>query len=190
MTEQPSTPEPTPPSPEVRPPSRAGLFLRRALRWIVGGMVLFALGVVTTWFAQVRPKATEIASLRSELAQAQGELETLRPLVTENETLQIQLTATRKALTIEEILVDVTSARISMALANPDDARSELALTDGRLASLATLFEGPAAAEVQALRDRLDLALSELDQDPFAAQSDLEVLASQLVSLRRSLGAD
>jgi hypothetical protein len=38
------------------------------------------------------------------------------------------------------------------------------------------------------MRERLALALSEISDDTFAAQNDLEVLASDLASLEASLG--
>jgi hypothetical protein len=40
------------------------------------------------------------------------------------------------------------------------------------------------------MRDRLRLVLAELDSDAFAAQRDLEVLANNLLALRRSLSGE
>jgi hypothetical protein len=37
------------------------------------------------------------------------------------------------------------------------------------------------------MQDRLDLILSEIDRDAFAAQSDLSVLATSLAALERDL---
>lgn len=178
------------PAAPPRPPSQIGRFFRRALRWAVGVVVLFALGVGVTWFVQVRPQATEIGRLRSDLAAAQAELEALRPLPGQIESLQAELTKVRQAFMIQEILVDVTSARFALALGNATGARSDLALTDARLVSLGTMLPPSQADQVQPLRERLALALREIDSDRFAALSDLEVLANQLVSLRRSLGSD
>ncbi|MEW6566630.1 MAG: hypothetical protein AB1449_00395 [Chloroflexota bacterium] len=189
MSEQ-SQPTEAPSAAEAPRPSRVGRFFRRALRWTVGVVVLFALGVGVTWLMQVRPQATELARLRGELAAAQSELESLRPLPAQVEALQAELTTVRTALMIEEILVDVTSARFAIVLGDRSGARSELALTDGRLTSLAAMLEAAQAEQVQGLRNRLALALSEIDSDAFAAQSDLEVLANQLVSLRDSLTSD
>lgn len=173
-----------------RPLSKTGHFLRRALRWTVGVVVLFALGVAVTWLLQVRPQAAEIGRLRSDLAAARAELEALRPLPAQVESLQTQLTKVRTALTIQEILVDVTSARLALVLGDASGARSNLALTDARLTSLATMLQPPQLDQVQLLRERLALALREIESDRFAALSDLEVLTNQLITLHRSLTSD
>ncbi len=189
MTATPETPASQTTTPP-RPPSRIGHFLRRALRWTVGVVLLFALGVGVTWLVQVRPQAAEIGRLRSDLAAAQAELEALRPLPAQVESLQTQLTKVRTAFMIQEILVDVTSARFALALGDARGARSNLALTDARLTSLATMLPPSQPDQVQPLRERLALALREIESDRFAALSDLEVLANQLITLRRSLGSD
>ncbi len=186
MSETPEAPAPTPP----QPPSRISRFFRRLLRWAAGLVVLFALGVATTWLVRVRPQAAEIARLRSELATAQAELETLRPLPAQVESLQDELTRLRTALAIQEILVDVTSARFSLALGDAGGATENLARTDSRLTNLASMLPPSRAAQVAPMRERLALALREINGDRFAAMSDLEVLANQLLSLRQSLEAD
>lgn len=186
MSETAEGPATTPP----RPPSRIGRFFRRLLRWAASVVVLFALGVGATWLVRVRPQAAEIERLRSELATAQAELETLRPLPAQVESLQDELTKLRTAVALQEILVDVTSARFSLALGDAGGATANLALTDARLTSLASMLPPSQAAQVAPLRERLALAQREISGDRFAAMSDLEVLANQLVSLRQSLEAD
>lgn len=173
-----------------QPPSRISQFFRRALRWAVGIVVLFGLGVGVTWLVQVRPQAAEIARLHSDLANAQAELETLRPLPAQVESLQQELTKVRAVFAVQEILVDVTSARFALALGDAGGARANLAQTDARLTALAAMLPSSQATQVEPLRERLGLALREISGDRFAAMSDLEVLANQLVSLRQSLEAD
>jgi hypothetical protein len=188
----PETPaaEPTPGRPSAaKPPSRLGRILRRVLIWAVGLEVIFALGVAAAWFAQILPKATEIQQLRADLAAAQTELESLRPLVAENQTLTHDLAQARRQQAVVEVLVDVTSAQAALALENPSGARLALGSTDDRLQALTTLLDAPdAQVRVSAMRDRLTQILAELDRNAFAAQNDLEVLANDLAVLRQEAG--
>lgn len=185
MSETSEGPAITPP-----PPSRIGRFFRRLLRWAAGIALLFALGVGATWLVRVRPQAAEIARLRAELAAAQAELDTLRPLPGQIEDLQRELTRMRIGSAIQDILVDVTSARFSLALGDVSGARANLTLTDARLTSLASMLPPAQALQVEPMRERLALVLREISGDRYAAMSDLEVLTNQLASLRQSLGGD
>jgi hypothetical protein len=202
-TPPPSAPEPAGPSSEAeprpleaptqampKPPSRLGLFLRRALRWTVAVLVVFVLGIGATWIAQVRPKAQEITQLRADLQAAQEELDRLRPLEAENQQLQAEADLARQRLAVLGSLVDVTSAQVAMLVGDPGTARSELADTGARLTGLGNLLEPASASEVGAMQTRLEQVLAELDDDAFAAQRDLEVLANALATLDRSLASD
>jgi hypothetical protein len=181
--DQPSAPKPP------KPPSRLGRILRRVLVWAVGLEVIFALGVAAAWFAQILPKSSEIQQLRTDLAAAQTELQSLRPLVAENQTLTVDLAQAQRQQAVVEVLVDVTSAQAAMALENPSAARLALGSTDDRLQALSTLLDAPDAQErVSAMRARLTQILAELDRDAFAAQNDLEVLANDLAVLRQEAG--
>jgi hypothetical protein len=189
----PQTPaaEPAPPvQPSApKPPSRLGRTLRRVLVWAIGLEVIFALGVAAAWFAQILPKAGEIQQLRTDLAAAQTELQSLRPLVAENQTLTLDLAQAQRQQAVVEVLVDVTSAQAAIALENPSGARLALGGTDNRLQALSTLLDAPDAQErVSAMRGRLTQILAELDRDAFAAQNDLEVLANDLAVLRQEAG--
>ena len=188
----PSSPEPAVRSTEAppKPPSRLGLFLRRALRWTVAVLVVFVLGIAATWVAQVQPKVDEIAQLRTDLQAAQTELERLRPLEAENEQLQAEANVAGQRLAVLGSLVDVTSAQVAMLMGDPEAARSELAGTAARLTELRGLLDPAGVAEVEAMQTRLEQVLGEVDDDAFAAQRDLEVLANNLATLDRSLASD
>ncbi len=180
---------PTPASAEMKPESRTGRWLRSALRWVVAALVIFAAGVALLWFAQVQPLRAQAKGLRSDLAAAQTELEALRPLREENEALQAEVALDQSRLLLLRSMVDVTSAQVAIALGRPDDAAEALVQTDERLASLLnTLTDSQARDQVRQMRERLTLAVSEISDDVFAAQNDLEVLASDLAALERSLG--
>jgi hypothetical protein len=186
VTETPSEPlaAPTP-----KPPSRINRWLRSALRWAAGIALIFLIGAALVWIVGVRPLNAEVRTLRADLETAQAELETLRPLQEENQALQAEAARARSRVLLLKAMVDVTSAQVSLALGRPDEAGSALLPTDERLASiLNTLTEPQARDQVRQMRERLALALSEISDDEFAAQNDLEVLASDLAALEASLG--
>jgi DNA repair ATPase RecN len=160
------------------------------LRWTVAVLVVFVLGIAATWVAQVQPKVDEIAQLRTDLQVAQTELERLRPLEAENEQLQAEANVAGQRLAVLGSLVDVTSAQVAMLMGDPEAARSELAGTAARLTELRGLLDPAGVAEVEAMQTRLEQVLGEVDDDAFAAQRDLEVLANNLATLDRSLASD
>ena len=189
-----SQPMPPAPEPGPKPPSRVGRFFRLALRWAVGIIVVFALGLAATWFTQVQPKASQVATLTSALgtvqAQAtreQQQLNALQGVQAENATLKASLDKAQVHLELLKALEDVTSAQVELAQGNPSLAKAYLAQTDSRLAALGQDLQGSDATAVKSLQDRLGLASGELETNSFAAQRDLEVLASDLVNLEMSL---
>ena len=178
-----------PAAPPRKPVSRLGRWFRSALRWAVAAAVIFAAGIALLWFAQVRPLRAQVDGLRSDLDAAQSEVEALRSLRQENEALQAEATLARSRLLLLRSMVDVTSAQVALALGRPDDAADALLPTDERLASLLNILEDAQARDqVRQMRERLTLAISELNDDAFAAQNDLEVLGSDLALLEGSMG--
>ncbi len=190
-TPTPETPEApvTPEAPAPKPPSRVGGFLRIALRWAVGIALVFLLGLLVTWFTLVKPKTAELRELQTELGTAQAELETLRPLQAENEELQAQADLANTRLAVVEALVDVTSAQVALFMNDPEAAHTHLSETGDRLTAISSLIGVSAADEIATSRTRLDQILAEIDQDPFAARRDLEVLANTLATLAREVPA-
>lgn len=175
------------------PPSRFSRFLRGLLKWAAGLVVIFGLGVAATWLVRVKPQADQIAALRSQLDSLQtkldsitSEVEDLRPLKQKNADLQDQLTSAKEHLQVLQILVDVTSAQVQMGLGQPASARQALVGTDVRLQTLQSSLAADQNSEVQSMRDRLALALGELETNNFAAVNDLEVLAGDLAAFERS----
>jgi hypothetical protein len=202
MTE---TPQPTPPStgapapvPEPEPapatPGRATLFWRRALRWAVGFLAVFALGLAATWVTQVQPKAQLIETLNAELKAAQDQVASLQKQVTalqdvqaENASLQQRIAQEQRHRLLLQTLLDATHANLSLTLNDPTNARAALAETDTRLATISQGLTSEQVASIQATRKRLALVLGELSTNTFAAEKDLEVMASDLTALEKTL---
>jgi hypothetical protein len=171
-------------------PSRVGRFASRALRWAAGIGVVFLLGVLVTFFWRVRPQADTIRSLgidlretQSQVNQLQARLDELAPLESENEQLQQELETKDHHLELLSVLVDVTRAQLALAQDQPDSAKTALEGTDDSLQSLLQGMEGSQAGMVSGMRERLQLVMTELDGDTFAAERDLEIMANNLVDL-------
>jgi septal ring factor EnvC (AmiA/AmiB activator) len=173
------------------------------LRWAVGFAVVFALGVFTSHFAVTLPLRAELAaqkdqllSLQSQLEEVSSELERSQAQVTELRTelssaqssieaLQSELDAANLHAALFSALADVTRARLALALNDTDAARQHLANTPQTLNQIAIYLGAKDTQTVQALSERLAQVLDELDSNTFAAQSDLDVLANDLIQLEK-----
>jgi len=190
---------------EPKPPSRLGRFFRKALRWVTGLIVVFGIGVGTTWFVRVQPMSDQLEDLNNQLQAAEltaNELESQysskqnekQDLETQLSDAQLRIESLEEELLNAElnvdsmkILVDVSSAQL--ALENDDivTAKASLAGTDTKLGELEEKIQGEDQETIEGMRSRLALVLDELETNRFAAMRDLEVLASNLMALERSL---
>jgi outer membrane murein-binding lipoprotein Lpp len=171
-------------------PSRAAIWLRSLLRWGTVILIVFALGAIATLYIRVRPLISQVEELQAqtdqlsaELSDAQSELDRLHPLEVDFEDAQLRLDLLR-------ILLDVTSARLALAEEDSLTARFSLTGTENALRSLRGKLTGNQASDLEAMQSRLSLVMDELEQDQFAAKSDLEVIANWVVSLERELFQD
>jgi len=183
---------------QPKPPSRVGNFFRKALRWITGLLAVFAVGVGTTWFVRVQPMNVELDNLKNQLQAAEltvkdmetqiTEMTTMASeLLSENESIKIQLQETQLHVDVMRILVDVTTAELALANEDTVTAKASLSGTDTRLATLQEQLQGDDQQTIADMRTRLALVLEELETNRFAAKSDLDVLMSNLLALERSL---
>ena len=170
-------------------PRRVGC-LSRWLYILVIGVLIFSFAAGGTYLLWVQPAAQENQSLTAELESARAELEELRPLVAENEALQAEVEQAGLRLLVLAALVDVNSARVGLALGNPESAAATLDSIASRLRTLESRLEGEGAQAVGAMLDRLTLVRNEIDADTFAALGDLEILANDLSQLAEDLEAD
>lgn len=180
---------------EKKEGSRLGRWAGRALRWLVAVGVVFALGVAVVWVLRVQPQMRQIRdlaqsrdSVQQQLTSAQAELDKLRPLKDQNAKLSSQLDEANRHLSLLSVLVDVTSAQLSLAQDQPLSAQAALKNTDSKMANLESGLSGTPATNVKGMRNRLGLIMNELQSgDRFAAQRDLEVVANSLVDLENTL---
>ena len=166
--------------------------LTTILRWFLGLLIVFGLGAVTVLFALYIPNRQTVASLEAQLQDANVEIDELEDQVaslmileTKNQSLQEELAQANMHILLLRTLSNVNSARIALVDDDKATARAYLAKAD-TLKDLAVLMGPEQRDEINAMLNRLELALSELDKDSFAAQSDLEVLATNLMELKNT----
>jgi len=177
------------PAPPPEPPSRLTLWLRRAMVWAAGALVVFALGALGNWWFQVRPRVAQVQQLTAQLEAANQELETLRPKAADADRLQTSLDLAGLRLLTLEALARVHEARAALALGEGSRGRLPALLADGSLARLQSLVDPSAAETVGAMRERLAMAIDEIESNDFAAQGDLEILANDLHELAKEFGS-
>lgn len=184
-------------TPEPQEPTRFNLFMRKMLRWSTGVLSIFVLGIILTWVVQVSPRVKELreveAQLQSanqEIEQLQANLDALQQVESENIALQDNLQARQNHLTLLSILVDVNNAQLALIAGNKDTAQAALAETDSKISALIESLGASELESLEAMQERLALAITEMNGDSFAAQSDLDVLGNSILALERSLFGD
>ena len=182
------------PSPSQQAGSRTGRFLRRALRWVTALIVIFGLGVAAMWFFRVRLLEEELGKLEqsvSDLGAARDELQArvdeLDSVEAHNELLAGALRKTEIRVALLDVLVDISRAQLAIEQDEPLAVLAALEDTDQLLIGLGILLEPDRGSEIQSLQERLVLVIYEVEDDRFAAQRDLEILANLLLAMETEL---
>lgn len=202
-TERPAG-EPVPPEkkPEVRgkePPKkpvekRQPSFGRRLLRWLIYALIFFGLGALVVYYFLLIPAQQDLRSARSDLQSATQQVQELeqqnqelQALEERNQTLQEEANQAELHSALLAAQVDVLRARLAVAQEQPAQADVALNNTMGELNRISALLPENQRGIVDDLKERLELARAGLEDNTFAAQSDLEVLFAGLVDLENNL---
>ena len=180
--------------PAPRPESRARQLARVALRWFIILLIIFGAGAFVAYWFLYRPARAEISALNAQIGQAnqqitdlQSEVDRLEPLGTENQRLQKELNEAQAHIQLLIALSEVNAARVSLAEENLPQAQTHLDNLSQNLETLMQTVPTAKQGEVIAMQNRLALVIDEMEQNAFAAQSDLEVLANSLNELESAL---
>jgi cytoskeletal protein RodZ len=180
-------------APESQPEGRARRFRKRALRWLLGFLIVFGLGALLAVYALYLPARERIRSSQDQLEAAnqkitelESRVDSLSGLETTNQELQAEIEATSLHVNILKARADIAAAQLSLAKDDPSKARLALSKTPNTLEILAGIIPPGQKEVVTDLQDRLKLAVSEIGENTFAADSDLNVLATGLMELENS----
>jgi cell shape-determining protein MreC len=152
--------------------------------------------VVSAYWVRIRPQEDQLRQTQEDLQTAQMTIEELEAqlvemnqLKAENARLQEDLDLSQTRYEVLSALVDVSTAQIALGAGDVARAKAALDDTQERLERLEKSLDAPHSFSIASMLDRLGLAMDELDENTFAALKDLEVLASDLQTLRQKLGA-
>ncbi|MEW5871998.1 MAG: hypothetical protein AB1894_22200 [Chloroflexota bacterium] len=181
-----------------RPEKRPLSLWKRLLRGLLGILILIGLGAILVLFtlymplrqnftnAQVRiNELTNQAS--SDLEAANQEIDRLSSLETQNKDLQSQLAQSNLHLAILQVQVDIASAQLALANQEPEKARLALTKTPDHLQFLEKQLPQDQRKVITDLQARLELVLGEIDENGYAASSDLDVMSASLLELENAL---
>lgn len=176
--------------------STARLVWRKILIWLVVITIAFAGGFFLDSALRYQPEKTRVADLRIELEDSAAEITSL-----EDEIEKLSIFKDKNTELTEEINqvtthIKLLSARVAVAdtgLALEQDRLADAKLALEKLGStletLKTLVSQEQAEVVDTLIQRQELIVSELDDDAFAALTDLGVLANRLITLENTMFA-
>jgi TolA-binding protein len=174
---------------------------RRFLRWVLGILILMGIGFLAAILLFYVPMRDQANNLRVELNQSEQRIEALnqtidqreqriqdlQSLETRNQELEAELQQTNLHIAILQARNDVAAARLALNEDTVAQARIALSKTSDTLDSIASLLPANQRDVVTSMQQRLDLALSGIENDQYAASSDLDVLATNLTELENTL---
>jgi hypothetical protein len=178
---------------------------RRLIRWAAGLLIIFGLGLLTGIYMFYKPATQEaernIKSIESVLNLANEDIEKLKiqisdrdaqiiklqPYEAKNDELLIEHNNLILHIAILDARVDISNALVEIGQEDIAQARIILNQTEKTLDRISDLLEQDMKDAVIEMKTRLELILGEIDRDPYAAQSDLDVLEEQLLHLEDSL---
>jgi hypothetical protein len=190
-----------PPAPEAPKEARSARILRRTLRWTLGILVMLGLGVLLAIYFFYMPQAARlkdanqrVAALEQqsktdqdeagqEIAGLQVRVENLLALETKNQALVTERDMALLHVAILSARADVASAQLALAKNDPSKARVALSRTGQTLKKLQSLLDADQQKAAADMAARLELALQEIAVNDNAAESDLGVLATDLLEL-------
>jgi len=195
------------PTTAASPESRFQRFLKLSIRWVIGVLIVFALGFMSAVLLLYIPERDGKSQLETELTQAETRIDTLESeiislendiqdyivredeLVSKAEAMQEEVKTANLHILILSALADVNAARVALVQDDVAGARVHLTNTDKTLETLKEFVGTEQRDKVNAMQNRLALVMAEIDENPSVAQSDLEVLANNLMMLENTFFA-
>jgi len=179
---------------EKKKPGKAQLIFRKILIWLVVIAIAFAGGFFLDAVIRYQPANVRIEKLTADLATAgdeitalEGEIERLSAFEDTNVALSEEITDLTTHLTILSIRAAVADAALALEQDRTADAKLALDKVGTSLESLKTMLNEDQVDVVDNMLQRHQLIVIELTGDTFAAQTDLDVLASKLNTLENIL---
>ncbi len=180
------------------PETRAGRFFRPFLRAVALFVGAFALGMLITYLVIFQPVTTQLSATQAQLATAQSQLATNQTALTTAKTNVDQLStqvatvnqqADSAQTRVHLLLLTTDVKNAQLALLNKDGPGAQKALDSAKqeLSKIQPALQKLNASVAEGIQLRLNLASTELVSDPKTAQSDLDILNTNLMLLDQLL---
>ena len=184
--------------PAPKPESKIRRFFRSMLRWTLGLLIVLGAGFIAAIFLLYRPEITaskiqqaelqtQLTAAEAQIADLEAQINGLSPLANENKTLVANQMEYELRILLIDARLDVSDALLALAENDPPRAQVVLDRTTDKFAAMKALLPATQSGVVTGMEQRLTLILAEIEDDPYAAQSDLDVLANSLLELEDSL---
>jgi hypothetical protein len=191
---QAAPPGETPPQAASTQPEGRLRRLGRALQYLLLGLLVGALAgffvAVTYLYAPAARQLSEalqsIEQAETQVKELQAETARLAAFQTSSGGLQLRLERAELHVAVLSARSDVAAALLALERKDATKARLSLSSTARNLKALAGLLPADQRSLAGDLQERLTLAQGELETNPFAAQSDLNVLASGLIEIENA----
>lgn len=178
------------PKPEKRPLS----IWRRMFRILLVLLIIFGSGALLVIYTLYIPMRVQLSTAETRIEQLTNENKT--ELGAANETIdrlslieekyddtRIELDQLHLQNLLLKTRIDILTAKLALVAKEPKQAMQALNETGNRIADLKKLVTSDQQKEVENLSKRLELVLEEIEDDSFAAISDLEVMLGILDNL-------
>ncbi|MCX8062688.1 MAG: hypothetical protein N3D16_08900 [Anaerolineales bacterium] len=187
---------PVPTSAVAKEESRFRRFLRQLVRWTLGILILIGIGFVAALLLFYMPMRREAAAKAADLNTAQARIEELESELAAKAQMeklyQDALERLKRAEFQNNLLnlqMEIASARIYLYEDKKELAGTAMQNAQTILKALQTMATPAQRTALSEMEARLTLAISGLEKDTYAAQSDLDVLARSLSDFSASLSA-
>jgi hypothetical protein len=167
---------------------------RRILRWGLSAVILFGLGALAVALGVVMPmqrsgqsRESALEAANQKISSLEATMESFSSLGSKTKGLETDLDQANRAIAILSARADVATAQLALAKKDPAKARLAVTNTPATFDKLAALLEPNQRQVVTDMKDRLNLALTELDTNSYAAESDLDVLMTALLQLESAI---
>ncbi|PWH13791.1 MAG: hypothetical protein DDG59_13910 [Anaerolineae bacterium] len=184
------------PSLPAKEESRLRRFLRQFVRWTLGVLILLGIGFVAALLLFYMPLRRQADARAAELSAAQARIETLEGELAAKAQMEKLYQEALERLkgadfqnNVLNLQMEIASARIYLYENKTDLARTALQNAQSIFKALQSNANAAQRTALSEMETRLNLALSGLEKDTYAAQSDLDVLARSLSEFSASLTA-
>jgi hypothetical protein len=176
---------------EAGPETRLNKFTRGTLRWVLVGLLAFAMGALIITFALYVPTRQKLDKTNDDLENANAMItaksDQITILQTDNKTLQKNLDSNTLHMYVIEALSGVRGASLAVAADDYAGARLSLIQASEALITLSGLLGTDQKDVLTAMQQNAAQALTEVKTNLKSARPELDQLTKNLVQLEANL---